>query len=64
MGPKDGWIIKKVRKCGTLMRKLRVNINSIYPIYISIYNIIKVQRKYNTAPNEKISQTKRVFKIM
>jgi hypothetical protein len=39
------------------MRKMRVNINSIY-------NIKKSQRKYNTASNEKISQTKIIFNIM
>jgi hypothetical protein len=39
------------------MKKMRVNINSIY-------GIIKLQRKYNTASNEKISQTKTVFNIM
>jgi hypothetical protein len=42
------------RKCwitGRIMKKTRVNINSIYN---SIYNIIKLQRKYNAASNEKI----------
>jgi hypothetical protein len=29
----------------------------------SIYNMIKLQRKYNMASNEKISQTKTVFNI-
>jgi hypothetical protein len=33
------------------MKKTRVNINSVY-------DIIKLQRKYNTASNEKIPQTK------
>jgi hypothetical protein len=32
------------------MKKTRVNINSIYN---SIYDIIKLRRKYNTASNEK-----------
>jgi hypothetical protein len=38
------------------MKKTRVNINSIY-------DIIKLQRKYNMASNEKTSQTKIVLNI-
>jgi hypothetical protein len=33
-------------------------------IYNSVYDIIKLWRKYNTASNEKISQTKIVFNMM
>jgi hypothetical protein len=39
------------------MKKTRVNINSIY-------DIIKLRKGYNTASDEKISQTKIVFDIM
>jgi hypothetical protein len=46
---------------GRLMKKTRVNNNTIYN---AIYVIIKYRRKYNTASNEKISQTKIVFDIM
>jgi hypothetical protein len=37
------------------MKKTRVNINAVYD---SIYDIIKLRRKYNAASNERISQTK------
>jgi hypothetical protein len=43
------------------MEKRRININSIHNL---IYNNLKLKRKYKTAPNEKIPQTKIVFNLM